>query len=699
MTQLTSQIFRDELQSFAEGTLQSRLDSISADLRKDIKEVKLMMRDFGMQGYAPKGDWSLRANGCASKNEVPIPLVSNSRKSPKNFAEGEPPATATKKAVDLDELENVHETLMVPEGRHSPRLTPPHRKSTPCTTDASIVSFRRSLSKGTGLTRGRSGTYGTETDEAVLYLKPDVHNYLTEEEASVLRKKRGSRLFDDDEPNMMMRRKFTSRFEKSVTWTTKEYLHGVCCCDFIATLVMSKPFEYGVMLMVLVNAIMIGFETEHMASAETAQSTLGFRICESLFCLVFTVELLLRMIVLGPDFFRVKGWEWNWADCIVVTLQIVEELTIIFSGYTGAGGNGVLNFSFVRILRVLRLVRVVRIMRVLRYMSELRTLIFSISSSLKPLAWTIVLIMMMIYICAIYFTQLVTDHFHSTPGDAPHPDLKHYFGSLGSSFLSLFECITGGVDWDTVLDPLRREISPLLVPVFCLYIAFAVLAMLNTITGVFVESSIRSARDQTDNFMLNTVREAFLSAGGSITGVMTMEGLETQLDTPHMKAYFKSIDVDTSQAKGLFLLLDRDGSGEIDFEEFLSGCLRLRGPTKALDLQILTHEVRLFAAKFRNFSNIIQARLGVMEPEDTASTQIQALEGDSFDRQVSLEAVVKSLTIEGPSPFFMRTESSLQKRDSAVKRLPSKSNLGASMPNVPYEPAPTLQVDTVSDAG
>mmetsp|Transcript_18564 Transcript_18564/g.32038 ORF Transcript_18564/g.32038 Transcript_18564/m.32038 type:complete len:216 (+) Transcript_18564:162-809(+) len=212
--------------------------------------------------------------------------------------------------------------------------------------------------------------------------------------------------------------------------------------------------------------------------------------------------------------------------------------------------------------------------------------------------------------------------------------------------------------------------------------------MLNTITGVFVESSIRSARDQTDNFMLNTVREAFLAAGGSITGVMTAEGLETQLNTPHMKAYFKSIDVDTSQARGLFLLLDRDGSGEIDFEEFLSGCLRLRGPTKALDLHILTHEVRMFAARFRSFSTIMEARLGVSEQDDMSPMEIR-----SGSKELSLDSVVRSL--EGPPEFFKRISDasanpSTFKKDTPIQCLPT---LGANMPNVPFEPAPPLQVE------
>merc|ERR1719199_1840014 len=92
------------------------------------------------------------------------------------------------------------------------------------------------------------------------------------------------------------------------------------------------------------------------------------------------------------------------------------------------------------------------------------------------------------------------------------------------------------------------------------------------------------------------MREVFREANGGITGVMTWEMFESQLDKRNMQEYFRAIDVDPSEARGLFRLLDLDGSGAIDAEEFLSGCLRLRGPAKALDLALLMHEVAQISA-------------------------------------------------------------------------------------------------------
>ena len=73
-----------------------------------------------------------------------------------------------------------------------------------------------------------------------------------------------------------------------------------------------------------------------------------------------------------------------------------------------------------------------------------------------------------------------------------------YFGSVPRAVLSLYQGMTGGVDWNDMSLPLERSLSPIFALVFALYIAFAVLAMMNVVTGVFVESALGSAREERD---------------------------------------------------------------------------------------------------------------------------------------------------------------------------------------------------------
>merc|ERR1719310_1814661 len=71
-----------------------------------------------------------------------------------------------------------------------------------------------------------------------------------------------------------------------------------------------------------------------------------------------------------------------------------------------------------------------------------------------------------------------------------------------------------------------------------------------------------------------------------------------------MKSFFHAIDVDLSDARSVFALLDSDDSGEIDLDEFLNGCLGLHGPAKAIHLATLMYESRI-SSRF-HASNMLQ---------------------------------------------------------------------------------------------
>merc|ERR1712056_91943 len=99
--------------------------------------------------------------------------------------------------------------------------------------------------------------------------------------------------------------------------------------------------------------------------------------------------------------------------------------------------------------------------------------------------------------------------------------------------------------------------------VFSMYIAFAVLAMMNVVTGVFVESALLTAKEDRERDVMNQVRRLFSITDKDSSGTITWQDFMRQLDEPEMEKYFTSLDIDPSEARGLFLLLDTDESGHI----------------------------------------------------------------------------------------------------------------------------------------
>merc|ERR1712203_323342 len=69
------------------------------------------------------------------------------------------------------------------------------------------------------------------------------------------------------------------------------------------------------------------------------------------------------------------------------------------------------------------------------------------------------------------------------------------------------------------------------------------------------------------------------------------EDFRTKLQTNAMQEYFKQINVEVAEARSLFDLLDEDGSGSIDSKEIAEGCLKLRGPARALELSLIARDI------------------------------------------------------------------------------------------------------------
>eukprot|EP00443_Scrippsiella_acuminata_P125488 CAMPEP_0115766084 /NCGR_PEP_ID=MMETSP0272-20121206/102945_1 /TAXON_ID=71861 /ORGANISM="Scrippsiella trochoidea, Strain CCMP3099" /LENGTH=668 /DNA_ID=CAMNT_0003211995 /DNA_START=45 /DNA_END=2050 /DNA_ORIENTATION=- len=360
----------------------------------------------------------------------------------------------------------------------------------------------------------------------------------------------------------------------------------------LSALVTSNPFDYLVCSCIITNAILIGAQCQYNISVVDQGQSLKtpplFEVAETIFCVVFTAELALRMMCYRLRFFVMADWKWNIFDTVIVTLQLVD--VIMEQALGDEKGNAMpSNMNFMRILRILRLVRIVRLVRVLRYFQELRTMVSSIASSCKSLLWTVILVMLLIYVVGVYLTNLIADEAQSDPDVLLREDIQRHYGSLFSTFLSLFQAMTGGVDWDDLMRPLVEEISPMLAVVFSFYITFSVLCMMNVITGVFCESALGSARADKDKEVKRQVEAAFCATDSDGSGRITWKEFTDALTDPKVSECLKAIEIDSTEAKGLFALLDTDGSGDVDGEEFVAGCLRLRGQAKAIDLATLMY--------------------------------------------------------------------------------------------------------------
>jgi len=381
-------------------------------------------------------------------------------------------------------------------------------------------------------------------------------------------------------------------------------------------MVHNSHFERTVGVLVMFSTLMMGLETDSQWASRSDSSSLDasygrfLAICESVFCIAFLAELTLRLLVDRMGFFTGQDWAWNLFDFVVVGIQVLEQISIVFGSQTEVDPN------FLRTLNTLRVARITRMIRVVRLMEELRTILASIMSSMALLVWTCLLLMILLYATSLFFTQMVLN-----AGQTEHADkLAYWYGGVGRTYLTMFECIFGGVSWDEVVAPLSTDVSPVMAVAFCLYIAFCMLAMMNMATGVFVDSAMRKAQEDKDTNTANRITELFFDDIGEDETVSFQQFCK-KIDTPEMQDYFRAINVDPSEAKGLYRLLDRDNSGAIDAEEMVSGCLRLRGAAKALEVSLLMHETLKMNKRNLVFQSRVERHLGMVCEALSLSTE------------------------------------------------------------------------------
>jgi len=163
----------------------------------------------------------------------------------------------------------------------------------------------------------------------------------------------------------------------------------------------------------------------------------------------------------------------------------------------------------------LRLMRVLRGMRMLRLITELRTSPSSIAGSMSSRGCSIVLLAFLRFLVGIYFMQTVTTHLvmmNAANREKPsNMVLMEYFGSLPRTILTLYQAMSGGFDWDTLADPLTKETGWWVGLAFTSYIAFALLAIMNVVTGVFVQTALQSAKEEEDAFIAEQIVGLFRS--------------------------------------------------------------------------------------------------------------------------------------------------------------------------------------------
>jgi len=366
-------------------------------------------------------------------------------------------------------------------------------------------------------------------------------------------------------------------------------------------LIESTSFHFLVGVMIIANFVTIGWQMH--SDMRLALQQLPQAIWEDdvniFFTVVFTMELTLRLFAERSSFFLKDGRYWNLFDFFVVFSAIVE---VMFQGFS---------FAFLRVLRVLRVIRMMRIIRMFRFFRELRLMAVSLLSCLVSLMWAGIMMTLCMFLFGMVLLDGARDRVREIgKDDADFKTFTEFYGGVPQVVFSLILAITGGMDWYELLYPFI-SINPAYAIAFTLFVLFVMFGMLNILIGIFVQKSeelfhidkelVMQEEMARNTSYLNQIKNLFQKVDGDASNTLTWEELEANLQDENVQTYFSLLQIDVSAAQGLFQLLDVDESGEVDVNEFIMGCMRLKGAAKSIDMATMLYDNKRMAMRWNHF--------------------------------------------------------------------------------------------------
>lgn len=134
---------------------------------------------------------------------------------------------------------------------------------------------------------------------------------------------------------------------------------------------------------------------------------------------------------------------------------------------------------------------------------------------------------------------------------------------------------------------------------FYIYVWCVTFAIVRVISAIFLKETLAAAAEDQETAMMEHMRKkekeishlrrVFNEADQNGDGRITWDEFVLLLNNEEVKNWLSHLGFDVVEISGLFKLLD-GGDGEIEFDELLSGVMRIKGGAKHVDLLTLLYE-------------------------------------------------------------------------------------------------------------
>lgn len=448
-----------------------------------------------------------------------------------------------------------------------------------------------------------------------------LHEHLNSTATSSLRAARRKRSMMLALEHSSMASTLYKRFSKVFDWYLELEPPERTSC--VARFVQSGVFEGLCAIVIFLNAISMVYMTNHEISHIGDDPTSFMVGAELGFLAFYTLELILKMWVHGLYFFLNADWKWNIFDLLLVLFALFD--TVISQTSQNAG---LANMTFLRTLRILKISKILRVFRLIRLVKDLRTIMLSIVGSAVPLFWAIVMMAIIFYMFSVVIVQGNVVYLEETSQTLESlydqdSELGSSFGSVEAGMLSLYKATTGGDDWSRFYKPLS-ETGAMNTWMYLFFVAFTQIALVNILTGIFVEKAMQLILDATDQDSLalehrkHELKQAeelmvlCMNLDKNHSGTFDFAEFTESLQDPKFRAYMEVMGLDIKEVESFFGLVGGNGTTEIRIIDFVNCCMKLKGVASCLDVHTLFFETRALRRKHDKMYEEMSAKIGLL---------------------------------------------------------------------------------------
>lgn len=313
----------------------------------------------------------------------------------------------------------------------------------------------------------------------------------------------------------------------------------------------------------------------------------------------FTFEVLVRIMAGARTFFFTHSTKWwNRLDFVLLQVNFWQEVM---------ESQLVESQEVVTIVRAVNVLRMLRIMRLFVFFPTLQNMVYSILACKYALASALFLICVYTMGTSIFFMQIAlyyVDQHQKEMSPADFKSIVYNWNGVFDSFMSLVFSVTGGKDWQELVQPFAHMGGPtwgsFWVALFTGYIVLTTMGLLNVLVGVFVskadnfanvsidaaiESAERKVEDIRDD--ANLLFDMIKAHAGSEDEFLTTEQIGDACKTKHIRAWYAHLDIDMLNPEQMIQAFDYNRNMTVERNEFVTGCMRLRGSAKPVEVQAI----------------------------------------------------------------------------------------------------------------